>query len=172
MLKSLLASLLVIIAAYVSLSVIRYLFNQDYRLWMYALPELKVEYWLMVIQYALFFLPATLIIGVGINYAPNRKLPEWLDDLLVVVFNSLGVWLLCLIENLLIAKNGAKWTFTYGFLISVPVVSYMTRRMFKATKNVWIGASVSAMLLAWLLIGTLGYNVYHAQSWLSIFCNM
>ena len=171
-LKSLLASLLVIIAAYVSLSVIRYLFNQDYRLWMYALPELKVEYWLMVIQYALFFLPATLIIGVGINYAPNRKLPEWLDDLLVVVFNSLGVWLLCLIENLLIAKNGAKWTFTYGFLISVPVVSYMTRRMFKATKNVWIGASVSAMLLAWLLIGTLGYNVYHAQSWLSIFCNM
>ena len=170
-LKSLLLAIIVILIAYASLSTIMYLFNQDYRLWMFALPELRVEHWMFVIKMGIIFLPETLLIGLAINYAPSTTLPEWLDDLLAVLFNSLGLWLVCLVDILLMAENGCKWTFTYGYIFSVPIVSYMTRRMFKATKNVWIGATISALLLAWLLAGTMGYDVYYAQGFGSIFFN-
>lgn len=170
-LKSLLLAIIVIIVAYASLSLIVYLFNQDYRIWMFALPELKVEHWMLVFKLAAIFLPEVLLVGLAINYAPNTNMPEWLDDLLAVIFNSLGLWLVCLIDALLMSKNGAKWTFTYGYIFSIPILSYMSRRMFRATKNVWIGAAVSALLLAWLLVGTMGYDVYIAQNFGSIFFN-
>ncbi len=170
-LKSLLLALIVIIAAYASLTMITYLFNQDYRLWMFALPQLKVEHWWFVIRLALLFLPSTIMCGLALNYAPKTGKGEFADDMLAVLVNSLGVWIICFIDALLMGKNGAKWTFTYGYIFSVPVVNYVSRRLFRSTRNVWIGAAVAALLLAWLLVGTMGYDVYFAQNFGSIFFN-
>lgn len=169
--KSLILALIVIIAAFASMMLIKYLFNQDYRLWMFALTDLKVEHWWFVVRLAVIFLPSLLFGALALNYAPKTGKGEFADDMLAVLVNSLGVWIICLIDALLMAKNGAKWTFTYGYIFSVPVVNYVSRRLFRTTKNVWISAAVGALLLAWLLVGTMGYDVYYAQNFASIFFN-
>lgn len=174
-LKTLLAAVILVGAAYTSLTAIKYLFNQDYRLWMYAFEEMKVEYWGDVLKYAVLMFPQLLLVGAAINYAPRRDIPGWLDDLLTVVFNSLGIWIVALI-NILVLRGGSAETFsnftsTYGFLLAVPVVVFLTRRLYKATGSVWLGAAVNAMLLAWQLTA-IGYNIYCAQNWASVFFNV
>jgi lipoprotein signal peptidase len=90
-------------------------------------------------------------------------MPAPLDDLLTVVFNSLGVWICCIINTVIIYGGGAefsRFTSTYGYLLSVPVIIFLTRMLYKKTKSIWIGAAISAMILAWHLATTIGYNIY------------
>lgn len=174
-LKTLLAAGILMLAAYGTLTVVKYLFNQDFRLWMYAFEEMKVEYWGDVLKYALLMFPQLLLVGAAINYAPRRDIPGWLDELLVVVFNSVGIWVVAII-NILLLNGGStemfsNFTSTYGFLLSVPVVVFLTRRLYKTTKSIWLGAAVNALLLAWQLTA-IGYNIYCAQNWASVFFNV
>lgn len=171
-LKTLLMSVILIVVAYASLAGVKYLFNQDFRLWMFAFDEMKVEYWgwacrMFVIMFAQF-----LIIGAALNYnrAPGKA--EWLDELKSVVLGSLGVWLVALI-NILVLHAGkpqfSSWQFTYQFLLAVPVNIYLCRRLYKVTKSVWLGAFVNAFILAWSFLAAGGFNTYHAQSVFSVF---
>lgn len=174
-LKSLLMALILFVLAYMTLAVIKYVFNQDYRLWMFSFEELKVEQWADLIKYSILALPQLLIIGAAVNYAPRRDMPEWLDDLLTVVFNSLGVWLCCIINTAIIYSGGKQicnWTSTYGYLLAVPIILFLTRMLYKKTKSIWVGAAVSALILAWQLATTVGYNIYTAQTFITNFFNM
>lgn len=171
-LKTLLLSIILLIVAYASLAGVKYLFNQDFRLWMFAFDEMKVEYWgwacrMFVIMFAQF-----LIIGAALNYnrAPGKA--EWLDELIAVIMGSLGVWLVAII-NIIVLHAGkpqfSSWQFTYQFLMAVPVNIYLCRRLYKVTKSVWLGAFVNAFILAWTFLAAGGYNTYHAQSVISTF---
>lgn len=173
-LKTLLAAVIIIFVAYTSLDIIKYLFNQDYRLWMFAFDQLKVEYWADVFKYFLFTFLQFLPIGAALNYARRPDIPEWLDEVLTVLFGSVGVWLLALANILVLNAGGTalcSWQFTYQFLLAVPVTIYLCRRLYKVTNSVWLGAFVNAFLLGWSFVGAAGYNIYHAQSVFSTFFN-
>lgn len=61
MLKSLLLSFILVLAGYATLDLIKYLFNQDYRMWMFAFDELKVEHWWYVLLTMVFTFVQLLI---------------------------------------------------------------------------------------------------------------
>ncbi len=176
-LKTIVIGIILLAAAYGSLMLIEYLFGQDYRLWMAAFTEMKVEYWGMIWKYAILMLPSFLIIGASTNYTVRKDIPEWLDTAITVIVNSLGVWILCLINFLVLKSGGAlfsNFTSTYGFLLFVPVTVYITRKMYKVTNNIWAGAIVNSLLLAWCMCSTFGYHcdVFFGQTWISNFFNI
>ena len=171
-LKSLLMAFILVLAGYASLALIKYLFNQDYRMWMFAFDELKVEHWWYVLLTMAFTFVQLVIGGAMMNYHRRTDMPEWLDELLTVLFNSVGIWLVALINILVLHSGGAmfsNWQFTYQFLLAVPATVYLCRRLYKVTRSVWLGAFVTGLILGWSFVGPAGYIIYHAPSWFSVF---
>lgn len=174
-LKSLVLAIILLAAGYLSLILIEYLFNQDYRLWMAAFTELRAEHWALVWRYTLLTLPFFLLIGASTNYTIRRDIPEWKDTLITVIVGSLGIWLCCLINQVL-AFSGvledalfSSFISTYGMLVIVPITVYISRKMFKLTNSIWLGALLNALLISWTLISSAGMScdLFYGQTLLS-----
>ncbi|MBQ3487942.1 MAG: hypothetical protein IJA71_06615, partial [Clostridia bacterium] len=150
-------------------------FNQDYRLWMMAFEEMKVEQWRYVWRFAITVFPFYVITGMALNYANGKSMPKWLEMLITIVFNSLGVWALAAVTTMVLHSSGASisnWTSTYGFIFFVPVTVFISRKMYQITKSVWLGAAVNSLLIGWMMVCTIGYNAYIPQNWLSNLFNI
>ena len=174
-LKTILAAIILLAVAYFSLSVIKYCFNQDYRFWMTAFEEMKAEYWAMILTFAVTMFVQYLVIGAVLNYPAGGNLSEGKDLVISIIANSLGVWLCCLINFLVLKGSGtvfSNWTSSYGFLLFVPITVYISKRMYQITKSIWLGAATNSLLLSWMMISTIGYNVYYAQYGISNFFNI
>ena len=173
-LKTVLASVIMIAVAYFSLVLLEYLFDLDYRCWMASFSEVRAEYWGWTWRYAILMFPSFLAIGASINYSVRADIPQWKDTAITVIVNSLGVWLLCLINYISLASSDvmiSSFISSYGFLLIVPVTVYITRKMYLLTNSIWLGASVNALLLSWSLISACGLhpNVFYGQTWISNF---
>lgn len=174
-LKTLLASLILLTAAYFSLTVIKYLFNQDFRFWMTAFEEMKAEHWVLMIGFFCTMFVQYLVIGAAQNYPLKSRLPLWAENIVAVLSNSVGVWVCCLINILMLQSSGvvfSNWTSSYGFLLFVPITVYVTRRLYQVTRSIWLGAAVNSLLISWMMISTIGYNIYFAQNFVSNFFNI
>lgn len=162
-LKNLLLIVVLISAGYAALSVSEYFFGQDFRLWMAALSDMKVEWWTVGLHYFIILAPMYLIISAGVNFTIRTDIPEWQDTLLTVLINSVGVWLCCLL-NIMIAGasyNGtlfSSFICSYQFLFWVPLTTYMARKMYKMTGNIWSGALLNAAIITWAMMSSLGVN--------------
>ena len=176
-LKSILLSIILLMAAYGTLMLVEYMFGEDFRLWMMVFTEMKAELWARVWNFALMMFPSFLLIGAATNYTVRTDIPEWLDTLIAVVVNSLGVWLLCLVNYISYAGSNAlfsNFTSSYGFIIFVPLTVYVTRKMYKVTNNIWIAAALNALLLSWSICSCTGYNtsLFPEQTWVGNFFNI
>lgn len=176
--KNIFLSIILVTIAYASLMVLEYLFNEDYRFWMASFQEMRAEHWSKVWIHALFMFPSFLLIGASVNYSVRTDIPEWKDTLITVVMNSLGVWLLCAI-NFILLKAGATSIFsdfklTYGFVFFVPLTLYLTRKCYKITHNIWLGAALCSLMLTWALFPSQGYHSfsYMGQTWIGNFFNI
>lgn len=150
-----------IAVCYISLLVIRYLFNQDYRLWLSAFTDMKVEYWAIAAAYALMFLPCYLLTGAAINYTIRSDIPEWKDTLLTIVINSAGLWLCCLVNIIsmfFFDSPFSLFTGSYQMVLFLPLLTYFTRKFYKMTGSIWFGAFFNSMLIAWSLVSSTGIN--------------
>lgn len=174
-LKTILLAIIVIAFANFQLVVIERVFNQDFRFWQLMFGEMKIEHWFEVaLPYMILFLPCYLIIGMAINHGADDKIPEGKDMVKTIVINSLGVWGLCLFCYIMWFVNwkGAAisdFTLSYSMLTFVPLTVYITRKMYKLTNSVWLGALLNSMLLAWTLTCSAGIaDKYYGQSFLSL----
>ncbi|MCR4607838.1 MAG: alpha/beta hydrolase [Oscillospiraceae bacterium] len=174
-LKSLLMALIVIFVCYMTLAIISGLFNQDYRFWMMSFPEMKTEHWFVCLRFLIYFIPVYLLLGATTNIALPNDDPDWKDIIITVIVGSLGVWICCLI-NILAAKasfNGklfSSFICSYQMLMFVPATIVISRKFYKLTNSVWVGAFINAMFLAWSFVGGNGLaDGYYAQRFASIF---
>ena len=164
--------------AYALMECSEYFFKQDFRFWMVAFGQLKANHWMYVFSYAALMLPCFFILSMVINYlSDGMGLRNSARDVLaVVVVNSAGIWLCCLI-SFVMAYAGIKtdnlfssFILTYGTLLSVPINVFIMRRTYDISRNVWAGVFACALLNAWLLVSVSGMNgMYIPQSWMSIF---
>lgn len=176
-LKTVLIGFILLATAYFTLVIVIDLFNQDFRFWMAVFSEMKIEYWRYVWRYALCMLPFFLLIGASTNYTIRTDIPQWKDTLITVVINSLGVFLCCLVNYLMLSYADTLWsTFisTYGMLIIVPVTVYITRKMYLVTRSIWLGAVTNSLLVAWSFCSAMGLNcmMYNAQNWITTIFNI
>ena len=164
--------------AYALMECSEYFFKQDFRFWMVAFGQLKANHWMYVFSYAALMLPCFFILSMVINYlSDGMGLRNSARDVLaVVVVNSAGIWLCCLI-SFVMAYAGIKtdnlfssFILTYGTLLSVPINVFIMRKTYDISRNVWAGVFACALLNAWLLVSVSGMNgMYIPQSWMSIF---
>lgn len=168
-LKSIGVALLLLCAAYGSLMVIDYFFGQDYRTWMTVFAKMKPEYWFMGLKYALFAFPMYIIMGAAVNYGVRTDIPAWKDDLIAIIVNSAGVWILCFV-NIFIAKTAYDGTLyssficSYQFNIFVPLTVFLARKLYRITNNIWTGAALNTCLVVWSMCCCLGINdIYNGQ---------
>ena len=176
-LKTVLLSAILLAAAYLLLTLVIDLFNEDFRLWMAVFTEMKVEYWGYVWRYALCMLPCFLLIGASTNYTIRTDMAQWKDTLITVVVNSLGVYLCCLVNYLMLVGADNLWSSfisTYGMLVIVPITVYITRKMYLLTNSIWLGALTNAFLVSWTICSAMGLNcnIYNAQTWFSNFFSL
>ena len=171
-LRSLLLAICLIAAAYVSLQAIEYLFNEDYRFWTAIFTDMKVEYWWLMAKFALVIFPPCVVIAAMNNYTLRKDMPEWLDTVLMVVFGSLGVFI-CWGANYisLHATDVAlcNWNSAYGMLFFAPMTTYLSRKIYKISKNIWLAALIIALLIAYSIVSTNGYGDYIPQSFITFF---
>lgn len=176
--KSILVGLALLGAAYGSLMVIEYFFGQDYRAWMTAFSDMKAEFWFIGLKYAMFIFPMYIIMGAAVNYTVRTDIPEWLDTLIVVLVNSLGLWI-CALINTVVAYTSYDGTLfssfvcSYQFLLCVPITVYLSRKLFRLTHSVWTGATLNTCIIVWSMMCSLGINdVYIGQTMLGNFLNI
>ena len=111
---------------------------------------------------------------MSINYGAEDVLSGRKEIILTVVINSIGVSLLCLFCYIMWFVNwtGAAisdFTLSYSMLLFVPVTVYITRKMYKVTNSVWLGAFLNAVLLAWSLVSSAGIaDKYYGQGIISL----
>ena len=176
-LKTVLLSAILLFTGYMTLVIVVDLFNQDFRFWMAVFTEMKIEYWRYIWRYTICMLPFFLLIGASTNYSIRTDIPQWKETLITVVINSLGVYLCCLANYLILSGADTLWSSfisTYGMLVIVPITVYITRKMYLLTKSIWLGALTNSMLLAWCFCSSIGLNcmMYNAQTWLSNIFNI
>lgn len=175
-LKTALMALITLVIGYATLMMISYFFNQDYRFWMTSFGEMRFELWFIAARYALMFAPMYLLMGAVTNYTVRNDIAEWKDTAINVVIGSLGVWLCCAVD-LLLCKFGnytgthfAAFTCSYSMLLYVPITVVISRKLYNITKNIWTGAFVNAMYLAWSFTASQTLSdAYFGQNFLSIF---
>ncbi|MBQ3211834.1 MAG: hypothetical protein IJB09_10105 [Oscillospiraceae bacterium] len=167
--KALLLGAILLAVAYLSLAVIEYLFKQDYRLWQTMFTEMKLEYWGILPRYFVTFVPCFLILGMACNYNVRDDIPEWRDTLNTIVINSLGVWLCCLINQLVMMQSPvgeaqffASFITYYYALLYVPITVFISRKFYKLTNSVWLGTFVNSFMAAWFLVSSTGINFAYA----------
>ncbi len=171
--KSILLATILLAVAYIALVFIEYVFNEDFQFFTAIFTAMKVEYWAYVWRIFVLFFPLLLLVGAVSNYTIRKDIPEWKDTLINVIVSSLGVWLCCLV-NYIVLHSGApeafvNWNSTYSMLILVPVIAYLNRKMYKLSNSIWLGAALNSLLVAWNLISSMGYHTYVPQSILSNF---
>ena len=176
-LKTILLSAILLAFAYATLIVVLDLFNEDYRFWMAVFGEMKIEYWRYVWRFALCMTPCFLLIGASTNYSVRKDIADWKETLITIVINSLGVYLCCLVNILMLYGKDVLWsTFisTYGMLVIVPLTVYITRKMYNITHSIWLGALTNSFLISWSFCSAMGLNcmVYHPQTWITNFFNI
>jgi len=172
-LKTILLSAILLAIAYLSLVFIEYVFIEDFQFFTAYFTAMKVEYWAYVWRFAILLFPLLLLVGATTNYTIRKDMDEWKDTLISVVVSSLGVWLCCLINHIVLHSGAPQafvnWNSTYAMLILVPVIAYFNRKLYKISNSIWLGAALNSLLIAWTTISSMGYHTYVPQSFFSNF---
>ena len=168
--KSLLLGAILLLAAYMMLAIVEYLFSQDFRWWQVIFTQMKQEYWGILPRYFVTFVPCFLVLGMAANYNVRTDIPEWRDTLNTVIINSIGIWVCCFINWLVMraktpggeAQFFASFITYYYTLLYVPITVYISRKFYKLTNNVWVGTFVNSFMASWFLVSSTGINFAYA----------
>lgn len=168
-----------LLTGYLLMALVQYLFYQDFRIWQIQFSPLTADQWLIVIRYALLALPFMLINNITSNYladATAGKRSPTADALINVAITVAGVWLLCGVTHIVdysgITPGHSITSFmqTYGAIIYLPIMTFISRKAYQITKNIWLGSFVSSLLMAWMLVCVSGTNgMYIPQTWITNF---
>jgi len=126
-------------------------------------------------KYALILLPFTLIISTLNNMWSLKNVTDTQDTIINVIVTSLGAEVLVLISILVTYSTPqAAVLFNLHTLLPIilyaPVMSYLYRKMYKLTGNVWLGAMMVAIILGWRLSSYISHQfIFWGQNELSAF---
>ncbi len=170
--KTLVLAVVLLLCAYASLAVIKYLFKQDYRYFMAILTELKVEHWAQIIRYSVMILPLYAVLNCAINYSKLSNVPDWVDNIISVVTGSLGVFIIAglnyVITNSASNVTNEPWSsmmVSYGLLILVPATVYLSKKFYKITGSIWLGTFFNSLLIGWAWVSSISSTwVYMGSS--------
>jgi pimeloyl-ACP methyl ester carboxylesterase len=168
--QSALLAAIVVSAAYGIVFVLAYLFNTDFRLWVFAIPTFTVDkLWdaFLVIGYFLvYYVFNSIAINSFNRFLLGRK--EWVNIAILALFNVLGPLVLIIAQythffttgDLIPGFGGIYSIWLFPFVVLLPAAAVISRKIYRETNNPYIGGFIMAAVAT--LIGvsnTLTYTL-------------
>lgn len=140
-----------------------YFFKSDFRLWVLTLKAFDADKVIIGLRYLPLFLCFYIINSVSINCFNFNNIGGKLNILIMSIFNCLGALVFVAIQyGTFFATGALKWYSTEGYRISgiwlYPAIIYlfvtpfMTRFIYKKTKNPYLCAIVNAILITMMCV--------------------
>lgn len=179
--KALLAALIVFFTCYASELVIRYLFHQDYRLWMCIFTDMKLYHWTQALRYLPWLVVPYFVFCCAINFIPDKKGGSLFKAVLIaVLIGSSGVLLNHFVHVIgmytgsdaahFFVKLISEGSICGGMIIFVPITVFIARFTYKQTGSIWAGVWINAFLNAWLWVSAISStNVYMGTTFMEKF---
>jgi hypothetical protein len=159
-LKTLILAILVFVTYYSFLFLIYYIFHVDYRFWFMGVRIFQPEMLLVLAMYAplffIFFFSNSLRVNGSMRIQGQ---PEWKSMLIAGIANSLGLFLIILIQYVTFAWTGTvfwttNWLSVNLLFAIVPmmfVLPYFNRYFFYMTGRVYLGPMVTTLVFIMIL---------------------
>lgn len=159
-LKTIFLSLLVFFLYYLFLFAIYYIFHVDYRFWFMGVRIFQPEMLLVLAMYIPLFFIFFFSNSLRVNGAMRIEgQPEWKSMMIAGIANSLGLFLIILIQYTTFAKTGTvfwttNWLSVNLLFAIVPmmfVLPYFNRYFFYMTGRVYLGPMVTTLVFIMIL---------------------
>jgi pimeloyl-ACP methyl ester carboxylesterase len=168
LLRSGLLAILVVAAAYASLLATAFLFQTDFRFWVFAIKPMSREHLGMALVYFVPLLFFFLVLNTVIQAQLRRE--GWsLRRAMVVNVGVLvsGYLLLYLVQYVPLLAGGTMtiadeplWTIiSYQLLPVMTIVALLTTFLNRKTGTIYAGAIASALLVAWIIVASQATHV-------------
>ena len=156
-LKTVLVAVLVFTGFYFVVHFCEYMFNIDARFTFVAIRVTNKHYLTYMLMYLPFFFIYYFSLSLRINTSSittnSSKFP-WLNYVIAVAMNTLGLFGIFAIQYLSIADHGlmfwtTDWLFTNMLWILIPlmfVLPIIQKKIYKYTNNVWLAALVTCLI--------------------------
>jgi len=166
--KSFLLGFLVVLAGYITLALSQWLFNVDFRFWLYNVKPMSLLQFRIFLTYLIPFFIFFVILGLVLNgqLRPSRKGTEMSLGsemvinaalLLVGFVGLLGYQYIPLLMGgtMPVSKSADNILFTIMALALLPsftVVALIYTYFFRKTAHIYAGAFISALLVTWVMV--------------------
>ena len=159
-LKTIILSLTVFVLYYLLLFAIYYVFHVDYRFWFMGVRVFQLEMLIVLAMYVPLFFIFFFSNSLRVNGAMRIEgQPEWKSMMIAGIANSLGLFLIILIQYITFAKTGTvfwttNWLSVNLLFAIVPmmfVLPYFNRYFFYMTGRVYLGPMVTTLVFIMIL---------------------
>jgi hypothetical protein len=159
--RAFLLALLLYLSYYLLLFAIYFIFHVDYNFLFMGVRVYRPAMLVLLLMYAplffVFFLSNSLRVNGAMRFEGQ---PEWRSMLLAGVANSLGLFLIVLIQYVTFAATGTVywtdgWLYVNLLFAVVPmmfVLPYFNRYFFRVTGRIWLGPMVTCLIFVTVLI--------------------
>ncbi len=163
--KSLFLAVIVFLAAYMLVVIIRYFFTTDLRFWVWSIRALIPQKWPTFFKYLPFFLFIFLITSLSLNsFTRVRGEKDWVNVVLMIVAMAGGLIILTLIDYITFFTTGRKlWMYVpypaganmtsalagvlvWGVELFFPISAVFAYTIYKKTGSIWLGGFINALI--------------------------
>ena len=164
--KTFLLAYILFLAAYISMSILRAAFNEDYRFWMAVFTTMLPQNFMLMFRYGLVVFPTFLLSGILINYGRMKDMREGRNLILNVILAGTPVYIMAIISyaGMYFGTSTtplAAFITTWGLLIVIPLTTIVSRKMFKLTGSVWMGTLLNTFLVTWMFCSSMSSSNYY-----------
>lgn len=178
--KTILLSLLTTFLVFEILFIADYFFKTDFRMWLLTLKAFDADKVLIGLRFLPFFLIFYVVNSISCNCYNYNTVGKKFNTAIFALFNAGGAIVYCLIQYVTYFSTGlAKWYDSEGQMISgiwtyCPIVflfvtPFITRSVYKKTKNPYLAAIVIAIIITMMSVANtttmLGSGSYVAASY-------
>jgi hypothetical protein len=167
---SALLALIVVAAAYGIVFLLAFLFNTDFRLWVFAIPIFTVDkLWdafLLIGYFAVCYVFNSIAINSFNRFSIGGK--EWVNTAVLALFNVLGPVVLITAQythffttgDLIPGFGGIYSIWLFPFVVLLPAAAVVSRKIYRETSNPYIGGFIMAAVATLVAVSnTLTYSL-------------
>lgn len=160
--KTILLGVLAAVCTYSIVFVTDYFFTTDFRYWfIFRFRAFDAVKFIEILKYMLFFMFFYMINSIAMNVFNYVKIgkKEWINTLLMCIFNVLGTVVLLVIYYAYFLKTGLLLTdhvgwglgtmvfFIYPLVVVLPVATVINRIIYKKTRNPYISSIAFSLII-------------------------
>lgn len=164
--KAALLAVIVFLAAYMLLALVRYFFTTDFRFWVWSFRALTPAKWLTYLRYLPVFLFFFMVSSLTLNsFTRVRDAKDWKNIVLLIAAIVGGLVIFTLIDYAVFFLTGRKlWMYVpfpatapttsalsgvllWGVEFIFPISAVFAYILFKKSGSIWLGGFINALLI-------------------------